>query len=72
VLQTLYEANGRFREFVPSVCCAHRWVLLPTLQQRCFDCGATCSRDRDGVIVSYSASGAGALVGLPSEDRAVA
>jgi hypothetical protein len=39
--------------FVPGVCCAHEWTGQRS-HQFCAVCGATCSRDSDGKIVTYS------------------
>ena len=41
-------------EFVPGVCCEHNWTG-PSHRQQCDTCGATCSRDEQGKIVTYSA-----------------
>ena len=49
-------ANLTRVEFRPGVCCEHRWIQ-GTLSEICLDCGATCTRDREGEIDWYDAEG---------------
>lgn len=45
----------RISTFVPGICCAHDWQG-PKHRNDCTECGATCTRDENGAIVTYSAA----------------
>lgn len=64
------EANGTKKytvlgsEFNPHLCCEHKWAHLlgssgnRDYDEKCYKCGASCTRNTQGQIETYSRPGA--------------